>query len=93
MAIIGMPYQTQTVTSPGETIADLLMEQNKTGAEFANEIGLPLKAIGLIISGQAAITLETAVLLERVLGVPADYWIKHENGYRESIARNDKADD
>ncbi len=79
----GVPYQAQTVTSPGETIADLLMEQNKTRAEFADEIGLPLKTIGLIISGQAGITPETAVMLERVLGVPADYWIKHENGYRE----------
>ena len=81
MAMTGVPYQAQTVTSPGETIADLLMEQAKTRAELADEIGLPLKTIELVISGQAAFTPETTVMLERALGVPADYWIKHEGEY------------
>ena len=80
-------YEPQTVTAPGETLADLLEEQNMTQTELAERMGRPLKTINQVINGKKAITPETAVQLERVFRVPADYWIKHEGEYRAYLAR------
>src|SRR5262249_2287904 len=37
--------------------------------------------------GKAAITAETALQFERVLGIPASFWMAREQHYRESLAR------
>ena len=37
--------------------------------------------------GKTAITPETAIQFERVLGVPVSFWIARENNYREALAR------
>lgn len=93
MALTGVPYQAQTVTSPGETIADLLTEQDVTPATLVAQMGQSLNTIDLMISGQTAITTESATMLERIFGVPADYWINHEREYRAYLARDDGKDD
>jgi plasmid maintenance system antidote protein VapI len=51
-------------------------------------MGRPLKTINEIIQGKAAITPETALQLERVLGIPASFWNNRERYYRESLARH-----
>ena len=58
-----------------------------TQKELANRMGRPLKTINEIVKGKAAITAETALQLERVLGVPASFWINLEKNYREALAR------
>ena len=40
-----------------------------------------------IIMGKAPITPETALQLERVLGIPAGFWNNREHHYREALAR------
>jgi plasmid maintenance system antidote protein VapI len=50
----------------------------------------PLKTINEIINGKAAVTPDTAIQLERALGVSANFWIGMESNYREALAR--KAD-
>lgn len=45
------------------------------------------KTINEIIKGKAPITPDTAVLLERVTGVPARMWNNLETNYREQLAR------
>ncbi len=56
-------------------------------AELAERAGRPKKTINEIIKGKAAITAETALQFERVLGIPAAFWIAREQHYREAIAR------
>ena len=85
--------QPSTVTSPGETSADLLTEQNVTPATLAAQMGQSLNTIDLMINGQTAITTENATMLERIFGVPADYWISHEREYRAYLARDGGKDD
>jgi len=82
-----IPYEPQEVTAPGETLAELLDEQNMTQTELAERMGRPLKAINQIINGKKAITAETAIQLEHVFRVPAAYWLKHESEYRAYLAR------
>ena len=58
-----------------------------TQAELAERTGRPKKTINEIIMGKAAITSETALQLERVLGVPASFWNNLESNYQERLAR------
>lgn len=83
-------YRPTTVSAPGETLADLLEERGMTQAELATRMGRPPKTVNEIIKGKAAITPETALQLERVLGASAHFWLAREAGYREALAR--KAD-
>ncbi len=47
----------------------------------------PLKTVNEIIKGKAAITAETAIQLERTLGISAAFWSGLESAYREHLAR------
>lgn len=85
-----IPYRPEAITPPGETIADLLDERCMTQTELAQRMGRPVKTINEIVNGKAAIRPETALQLERVFGVPADYWLNHEAQYRASLMRQDE---
>ena len=85
------PYTPDTVSPPGETLADLLDERHMTQAELATRTGRPAKTISEIINGKAAITPETAIQFERVLGTPAAFWLAREQRYREFLARQHDA--
>jgi addiction module HigA family antidote len=80
-------YRPTSVSAPGETLAELLDERNITQAELARRLGRPTKTINEIIKGKAMITPETALQLERALGVPADFWLARETAYRGWLAR------
>lgn len=82
-----IPYRPETISPPGETVADILKERNMTQTELAQRMGRPLKTINEVLKGKAAITPETAIQLERVLGTPAAYWLNHEAQYRASLIR------
>jgi len=72
---------------PGETLLDTIEALGMSQAELAERTGRPKKTINEIIKGKAPITPETALQLERVLGVPARFWNNLENNYRETVAR------
>ncbi len=80
-------YRPDAVSPPGETLEELLDERGMTQAELAERTGRPKKTINEIIQGKAALTPETAIQLERVLGVPANFWLTREQHYREFLAR------
>ena len=75
------------VSAPGETLLETLETIGMTQAQLANRTGRPRKLINEIIKGKAAITTETALQFERVLGVPASFWNNREHQYRETLAR------
>lgn len=80
-------YQPDVVSAPGETLLEILEMRGLTQAQLAERTGRPKKTINEIIKGKAAITPETALQLERVLGVPASFWNQREQHYRDSLAR------
>lgn len=80
-------YIPDVVSPPGETLQELLDERGMTQAELAQRTGRPKKTINEIIQGKAEITPETALQLERVLGVPANFWNERERTYRDYLAR------
>src|ERR1700689_2970635 len=80
-------YRPDMVSAPGETLEEVLETRGMSQAELAERTGRPKKTINEIVKGKAAITPETALQLERVLGIPAGFWIAREQNYRESLAR------
>jgi HTH-type transcriptional regulator/antitoxin HigA len=80
-------YFPDVVSSPGETLEEVLVSRGMSQAELADRTGRPKKTINEIVKGKAAITAETALQFERALGVPASFWMAREQNYRESLAR------
>ena len=80
-------YQPAVVLPPGATLAETLDALGMTQAELARRADRPMKTINEIVQGKAELTADTAIQLERVLGVPASLWQSLERNYRESLAR------
>ena len=75
------------VVPPGVTLLEVIESLSMNQVELANRTGRPVKTINEIIKGKTAITPETALQLERVLGVSAGFWNNLERNYRETLAR------
>ncbi|MCZ0934169.1 MAG: helix-turn-helix domain-containing protein [Gemmatimonadetes bacterium] len=86
-------YSPDEVSPPGETLREILHERGFTQAELATRTGRPRKTISEIVNGKAAITVDTALQFELVLGVPAAFWNAREQHYREHLARRAQEDD
>ncbi len=71
---------------PGEYLEEVLDEMGINQAELARRMGRPAQAVNEIIKGDKAITPETSIQLEKVLGVPAYVWSGLESEYRLVIA-------
>ena len=77
---------------PGDTLSEHIEYTSMTQAELADRMGRPKKTINEIIQGKAQITPETAIQLERVVGIPADFWLELERRYRLKLAEIDEAE-
>ena len=80
-------YYPDSVSHPGETLREKLEELNIGSKAFAVRTGKPEKTISLILNGESAITPDMAVLFESVLKIPAHFWMRRQNLYDESQAR------
>ncbi|MBE9006249.1 HigA family addiction module antidote protein [Fortiea sp. LEGE XX443] len=90
MTKTNQPFTPDWVSSPGDTIADVLEERDWTQAELAERLGYSIKHISLLINGKAPINEETALKLERVLGSTAAFWLRYEAQYRAALARKEE---
>lgn len=86
-------YDPDYGTKPGEVLEEYLAAAGMTKAELATRCGRPIKTISEIIHGKAAITPETALQLERVLGRPASLWQNLEANYRLHLAERGERED
>ncbi len=77
---------------PGEYLEEVLAEKQLNQAELARRMGRPAQAVNEIIKGEKAITPETSIQLEKVLGVPAYLWAGLEAEYRLILANAAEAE-
>ena len=77
---------------PGEILADELAELNKIAAELARELHVPANRISQLVAGKRAMTADTALRLERWLGVSAAFWMNLQKRYELDLAR-EKSDE
>jgi HTH-type transcriptional regulator / antitoxin HigA len=87
-----LAYSPREVSPPGATLRDLMEERDWKQRELAHRLGRPIQAVNEILAGKKEITEDTALELERVLQVPAQFWLAREAQYRESLARHRSAE-
>ena len=83
-------YYPDRVSAPGETLLETLEDRGISQADLARRMGRPHKTINEIIRGKAAITPETAIQLETVLGVPAHFWSSRQLQFDQHVARREE---
>ena len=74
-------------THPGSLIHEELKYRGISQKEFARDIGMQPTMLNEIIKEKRAITADIALLLEKGLSVPAEYWMRHQAGYELDCAR------
>jgi HTH-type transcriptional regulator/antitoxin HigA len=72
---------------PGEHLAEHIEARGMSQSELARQMGRPVQVINEIIRGVKQVTAQTALQLERVLGVDAMFWMRLEADYRLNKAR------
>ena len=72
---------------PGETLADEIAARDMSQTELAARMERPVQVVNEIVRGKKAITDHTALGLEKVLGIPATFWVNLEQEYRMTLAR------
>lgn len=72
---------------PGETLAGVIEEHGLTQSKLASLMGRPTQVINEIIRGKKNITPETANGLERVLNVPATFWMNLQFRHDLTLAK------
>jgi HTH-type transcriptional regulator / antitoxin HigA len=82
-----LAWQPNWAMAPGDILLEALQDRGMTQVELAQRTARPPKTINEIIKGKAAITAETALQLERVLGISARFWNGLEATYRDGLAR------
>jgi HTH-type transcriptional regulator/antitoxin HigA len=87
-----LAYTPREVSPPGATLRDLMEERDWKQRELAHRLGRPVQAVNEILAGKKEITEDTALELERVLEVPAQFWLAREARYREHLARQRSAE-
>lgn len=80
------------LSPPGDTLQETITHKAISQAELAKRMKRPLKTINEIIKGKSAILSDTAIQLERVLGISAEFWLEREKQYRLELARIEEAE-
>lgn len=75
------------VSPPGDTLLENIEYLGISQAELAKRMGQSIQTINDLIKGEAPLTPEIALQLERLLGIPARLWNKREQHYREALVR------
>lgn len=92
-------YTKRKPASPGEMLVEeFLTPMGLTQGALAEAMGVPRKLVNELCNGRRAVTAETALMLARVFGNSADFWLNtqrrtdlwealHTPRRRERIAR------
>lgn len=77
-----------TPIHPGEVLReDFLVPLGLSEYRVAKDIGVPPRRINEIVKGRRALTVDTALRLERYFGWPAQVWLNLQSHYDQQIAK------
>ena len=80
-----LPFE---ATHPGILIKDELdARPDLKQKDLAKELGVKASFLNEIIKGKRPVTADIAILLEQILEIPADYWMKFQSQYEIDKAR------
>jgi HTH-type transcriptional regulator/antitoxin HigA len=76
-----------SATHPGTLLKDELEAGGINQKDFAVEIGMQKTMLNEIIKGKRPVTADLALLLERTLGISAEYWLRFQSQYDLDVSR------
>lgn len=79
-----IPYE---ATHPGVLLADEIKTREISQKELAANLGVLPSFLNEILKGKRNITADFAILLEKILDIPADYWMRFQTQYDIDKAR------
>lgn len=68
-------------THPGTVLLDEIRARNISQKDLAHDLGVLPTFLNEILKGKRAITADFAILLEKSLGIAADYWMRFQSQY------------
>lgn len=74
---------------PGETLKEVLDERGMSNKELALRTSKPERTISRVLNGKSGLTSEMAIAFEKVLELPATFWMNLQRDYDETLARID----
>jgi HTH-type transcriptional regulator/antitoxin HigA len=72
---------------PGEFLAEELEARGMSQRELAAKMGRPIQVINAICTAKKSITADTALGLEKALGISAVFWLNLEMQFQLAKAR------
>ncbi len=82
------PLIPHEATHPGYLIKDEIDARPElTQAELAKQLGVKRSFLNEVIKGKRNITADLAILLEKVLAISADFWMRFQSQYEIDCAR------
>ena len=70
-----------------ETLAEELEARAMSQKALSLKMGRPVQVVNEIVLGKEQIVAKTALDLEAVLKIPAEFWMSLEIGYQPAMAR------
>ena len=80
-------FEPDYAVPPGETLAETLKSLQMPYGDLAQQMGTSVEKVLLILKGEAPITPDVSVVLERVTGIPVRMWNNLEANYRKQLAK------
>lgn len=83
-------YRPSVVFPPGDTLLETIDAMGMSQAELAARMGVTEKHVSAVVTGKSPISEDTALRLERVLGIGAAFWRNLEHLYRRHLAEQEE---
>lgn len=77
----------ELLSPPGDTIFETIEYLKMSQSELAQRLKKTTSKVNDLISGKEPITYSTALQLEKVLGIDAEFWMNREMNYRIKLTR------
>ncbi|MEE9393109.1 MAG: helix-turn-helix domain-containing protein [Planctomycetota bacterium] len=84
------PTTIQDLSPPGDILEEALEDRGMSNAELSRRTGLSEKHISQLINAKVPLSMEVALQLEQVLGVPARFWAALDFNYRSEQRRREQ---
>jgi addiction module HigA family antidote len=92
MANTAFKSERELLSHPGDTILETIEQLRMSQVELAGRLGKTPSKVNDLISSKEPITYNTALQLEKVLGIDAQFWLNREMIYRTKLARIEQAE-
>jgi HTH-type transcriptional regulator/antitoxin HigA len=84
----GKGIQTDITLHPGEILNDELEARDIKKSFFAEQLGMKPGHLSELLHGKRHVSAATALKLEKLLGIPAEYWLRVQVYYDLFIERS-----